>query len=467
MGVAGHPLAQTPNLDRLAARGTRFTSAYTTSPICVPARAAFATGKYPHQIGYWDNADRLRRRGAELAPPAAQPRPPGGLDRQAALPRPARGRSRLLGGAAADARRRRHRRRKGAGSRGHPAPQWLRQARQARRAGRVALYAIRPRHRRAGAGLAARGSAPASGQALGAFRVVRLPAFPARRAAGVLRPLPARARFRCRSSTWPASAPSIPTCATTPPASPTTPASAATTTRCAAPSPAISGWSASWTITSARCLRALETPGWRATRASSTPATMATTSARAGCGASRPCTRSRPACRSSSPGPASPRAQRCSTPASHVDLFPFFLECAGEPAADRRLPRHLSARARRRRARGSSRTERVPRHRLDRRRHHAAQGPLEVRALRALPAAAVRPRAGSRGAGRPRGRSGLSRVLAGLQAELRRFCDPDEVDARAKRRQAELLARYGGREAALARGDLNYTPAPGQPPDMN
>jgi choline-sulfatase len=41
------------------------------------------------------------------------------------------------------------------------------------------------------------------------------------------------------------------------------------------------------------------------------------------------------------------------------------------------------------------------------------------------------------------------------------------VDARAKRRQAETLARHGGREAALARGDLNYTPAPGQAPDMN
>jgi choline-sulfatase len=57
--------------------------------------------------------------------------------------------------------------------------------------------------------------------------------------------------------------------------------------------------------------------------------------------------------------------------------------------------------------------------------------------------------------------------LAELDAELRRFCDPAEVDARAKRRQAELLARVGGRQAALARGDLNYTPAPGQPPDIN
>ena len=57
MGAAGHALAQTPHLDSLAKRGTRFSGAYTTSPICVPARAGFATGKYPHQIGYWDNAD--------------------------------------------------------------------------------------------------------------------------------------------------------------------------------------------------------------------------------------------------------------------------------------------------------------------------------------------------------------------------------------------------------------------------
>src|SRR5438445_8104590 len=57
MGAAGHPIAQTPNLDALAARGTSFTSAYTTCPVCVPARAAFATGKYVHQVGFWDNAD--------------------------------------------------------------------------------------------------------------------------------------------------------------------------------------------------------------------------------------------------------------------------------------------------------------------------------------------------------------------------------------------------------------------------
>ena len=55
LGVAGH-FVKTPNLDRLAARGTRFTNAYTPSPICVPARAAFATGRYVHQTRLWDNA---------------------------------------------------------------------------------------------------------------------------------------------------------------------------------------------------------------------------------------------------------------------------------------------------------------------------------------------------------------------------------------------------------------------------
>jgi choline-sulfatase len=57
LGCAGHPVIHTPNLDALAARGTMFTSTYTTSPVCIPARAGFACGKYIHQIGFWDNAD--------------------------------------------------------------------------------------------------------------------------------------------------------------------------------------------------------------------------------------------------------------------------------------------------------------------------------------------------------------------------------------------------------------------------
>ncbi|MBV9966187.1 MAG: sulfatase-like hydrolase/transferase [Alphaproteobacteria bacterium] len=56
LGCYGHGMIRTPNLDRLAASGIRFTDAYTNSPICVPARAALATGRYVHQIRFWDNA---------------------------------------------------------------------------------------------------------------------------------------------------------------------------------------------------------------------------------------------------------------------------------------------------------------------------------------------------------------------------------------------------------------------------
>ena len=56
MGCSGNEAARTPQFDALAARGTRFANAYTNCPICVPARASLATGKYVHQIGNWDNA---------------------------------------------------------------------------------------------------------------------------------------------------------------------------------------------------------------------------------------------------------------------------------------------------------------------------------------------------------------------------------------------------------------------------
>jgi choline-sulfatase len=55
LGCYGHKIIRTPNLDRLAAGGIRFSDAYTNSPICVPARASLATGRYPHDIRFWDN----------------------------------------------------------------------------------------------------------------------------------------------------------------------------------------------------------------------------------------------------------------------------------------------------------------------------------------------------------------------------------------------------------------------------
>jgi len=55
-GCYGHPYVKTPAMDRIAAAGTRFANAYCTSPLCCPSRSSLATGRYPHQTGYWDNA---------------------------------------------------------------------------------------------------------------------------------------------------------------------------------------------------------------------------------------------------------------------------------------------------------------------------------------------------------------------------------------------------------------------------
>ena len=55
-GCYGNRIVKTPNIDALAARGTRFVNAYTNSPICVPARAGFAAGRYIHQERCWDSA---------------------------------------------------------------------------------------------------------------------------------------------------------------------------------------------------------------------------------------------------------------------------------------------------------------------------------------------------------------------------------------------------------------------------
>jgi arylsulfatase A-like enzyme len=43
----GRPDYDTPNLDRLARHGIRFTNAYSASPVCTPTRCAFITGRYP------------------------------------------------------------------------------------------------------------------------------------------------------------------------------------------------------------------------------------------------------------------------------------------------------------------------------------------------------------------------------------------------------------------------------------
>jgi arylsulfatase A-like enzyme len=49
MSTYGHPTVQTPNMDRLAARGVRFESAHCQFPLCGPSRISFMTGMYPDQ----------------------------------------------------------------------------------------------------------------------------------------------------------------------------------------------------------------------------------------------------------------------------------------------------------------------------------------------------------------------------------------------------------------------------------
>jgi len=57
-GAAGHNYIQTPNIDRLAREGVRFTNAFATTPLCSPSRACFLTGQYAHHNGIVDNTAR-------------------------------------------------------------------------------------------------------------------------------------------------------------------------------------------------------------------------------------------------------------------------------------------------------------------------------------------------------------------------------------------------------------------------
>ncbi|MNI30830.1 Arylsulfatase [compost metagenome] len=54
MGCAGNPEIRTPNLDRMAETGMRFSHFFCTSPVCSPARASLLTGRIPSQHGVHD-----------------------------------------------------------------------------------------------------------------------------------------------------------------------------------------------------------------------------------------------------------------------------------------------------------------------------------------------------------------------------------------------------------------------------
>lgn len=51
LGCYGYPSVKTPNIDRLAVEGARFTNAFVTAPVCSASRSAFITGMYQTSIG--------------------------------------------------------------------------------------------------------------------------------------------------------------------------------------------------------------------------------------------------------------------------------------------------------------------------------------------------------------------------------------------------------------------------------
>ena len=63
--------ADTPNIDRLAERGVVFENMYTSYPLCGPSRAAFWTGRFPHDTGVLSNG--LRVQDPDILPNASVP----------------------------------------------------------------------------------------------------------------------------------------------------------------------------------------------------------------------------------------------------------------------------------------------------------------------------------------------------------------------------------------------------------
>jgi arylsulfatase A-like enzyme len=62
LGCYGHPSIRTPNLDRMAAEGMRFTDFYSAGEVCSPSRAALLTGRYPIRSGMCHDQLRVLRR---------------------------------------------------------------------------------------------------------------------------------------------------------------------------------------------------------------------------------------------------------------------------------------------------------------------------------------------------------------------------------------------------------------------
>jgi arylsulfatase A-like enzyme len=71
LGCYGERLVATPNLDRLAAEGMRYTRVFATAPVCAPSRSAFMTGQYQTSTG--THPMRAHRDDAFRLPPGVRP----------------------------------------------------------------------------------------------------------------------------------------------------------------------------------------------------------------------------------------------------------------------------------------------------------------------------------------------------------------------------------------------------------
>ncbi len=59
LGCYGHPTIRTPNLDRMAAEGQKYTNAYVAAPLCTPSRAGLLTGRLPIRSGMCSSKRRV------------------------------------------------------------------------------------------------------------------------------------------------------------------------------------------------------------------------------------------------------------------------------------------------------------------------------------------------------------------------------------------------------------------------